>query len=230
MANGNPKNKKSPQNQNPNRRTMIVGGSVVGGLIVVVAIVVLIVARAGGGGGATFDYAKLPRLGNVHAPVKVVEFGDFKCSACKYFHDNIFPQLQQTYIDTGTVQFYFMNFPFIGPDSTTAAEAGLAIFHQRPGAFWDYYNAMYNNQGSEQVDWATPNFILRLATHDVPGINYTLLGQEIAQQKYKSVVEAQYARGQQLGVNSTPTLFINGHEFLDFSNWPALQAAIQKYK
>lgn len=162
--------------------------------------------------------------------MKIVEFGDFKCPACKYFHDQVFPQLQSTYIDNGEVRFYFMNFPFIGPDSMIAAEAGLSIFHQKPTSFWDYYNAMYSNQGDERTQWATPNFILRLATHDVPGINYVLLGQDVATSKYQKEVQAQYDYGQRLGVNSTPTLFINGHEFLDFSSWPALNAAIQKYK
>ncbi len=221
---------KKDSSENPMRRTIIVAGSIVGGLIVVIAAVILIVARSSGKDPVTFDYANLPRLGNAHAPVKVVEFADFKCPACKYFHENVFPQLQRTYIDTGEVRFYFMNFPFLGPDSTTAAIAGMAIFHQNPSSFWDYYNAMYDNQGDERSQWATPNFILRLATHDVPGINYTLLGQQIAQAKFKSEVDAQYSRGENLGVNSTPTLFINGHEFLDFSSWPALQAAIEKYK
>lgn len=226
----NKKTSKNDRSENPMRRTMVTIGAIVGGAIVVVAAVVLIVTRSSGRDPVTFDYASLPRLGNVHAPVKVVEFADFKCPACKYFHDNVFPQMQRTYIDTGEVRFYFMNFPFIGPDSTTAALAGMAIFHQNASSFWDYYSAMYDNQGDERTEWATPTFILRLATHYVSGINYTLLGQEIAQQKYASEVKAQYSRGETLGVNSTPTLFINGHEFLDFSSWPALQAAIEKYK
>jgi protein-disulfide isomerase len=208
----------------------VVLGSIIGAAVVVIAVVVLLVARSAGRDPVTFDYANLPRLGNAAAPVKIVEFGDFKCPACKYFDARVFPVLQRTYIDPGEVRFYFMNFPFLGPDSTTAAEAGLAIFHQKPSSFWDYYKAMYANQGDERTQWATPVFILRLATRDVPGINYTLLGQEIAGNKYRKEVQDQYDYGRRLGVSGTPTLFINGHEFLDFSSWPAFDAAIKKYR
>lgn len=221
--------KRAESGSAPNRKPVLLG-SIIGGAVVIIAVVVFLIARSAGKDPVTFDYANLPRLGNASAPVKIVEFGDFKCPACKYFHDHLFGRLQSTYIDTGEVRFYFMNFPFIGPDSMTAAEAGLAIFHQKPSSFWDYYNAMYTNQGDERIQWATPNFILRLATHDVPGLNYVLLGKQISQGTYQKQVEAQYNRGVSLGVNSTPTLFINGHEFLDFSNWAALEAAIKKYK
>lgn len=231
MAKGNTsKGTSNGKGKPPRRKGMIVGSSVGGGVIVVAAVLVLVFAHSSSRDPVTFNYASLPMLGNPHAPVKIVEFGDFKCSACKYFHAHVFPQLKQNYIDTGVVRFYFMNFPFIGPDSTTAAIAGEAIFHQKSSAFWNYYNAMYVNQGSEKVDWATPSFIVKLAMSDVPGINYGRLHQEIVDKKYKSQVEQQYARGLQLGVNSTPTLFINGHEFLNFSNFAALKAAIAKYK
>jgi protein-disulfide isomerase len=40
-----------------------------------------------------FSYAGQPGIGSPNAPVKLMEFGDFKCPACKAFHDTIYPQL-----------------------------------------------------------------------------------------------------------------------------------------
>ena len=42
-----------------------------------------------------------PILGSSDAPVTVVEFGDFKCPACKAWGESIFPQLIKDYVDTG---------------------------------------------------------------------------------------------------------------------------------
>ncbi|HUZ17595.1 MAG TPA: thioredoxin domain-containing protein [Spirochaetia bacterium] len=208
------------------RRGILIGGTV-GVIAVLVAVFLIVIApNLKHSDPITFDYTSLPMLGNSHAPVKIVEFGDFKCPSCKYFHDNIFPLLKAQYIDPGVVRFYFANFPFIGPDSTTAAIAGESIFHQNPSAFWDYYNAIYNNQGDEKQVWATPTFLVNLARKFVPGINYQKLSDDINSNAYRSQVDSQYSAGTQVGVNSTPTLFINGHEFLDFSNWEALKAAI----
>ena len=213
-----------------NGRSLLIGGTIAGVAVLIAVFVIVIAPLLKSGGAGAFNYSSFPMLGNKAAPVKIVEFGDFKCPACKYFHDNVFPQLKAQYIDNGVVQFYFANFPFIGPDSTTAAIAGEAIFHQNPAAFWDYYNAIYTHQENEQTDWATPSFLVNLARTYVPGINYQKLAQEIADNAYSANVTADYQAGTRAGVDSTPTLFINGHKFLNFSDWPALQAAIAQYK
>jgi protein-disulfide isomerase len=212
------------------RRGALIGGTIAFVAVVAVIVVVVILPNAKHPDPITFDYADLPMLGNSHAPVKVVEFGDFKCPSCKYFHDNIFPELEHQYIDPGTVRFYFMNFPFLGPDSTTAAEAGEAVYHQSQNAFWKFYNAIYTNQGNEKQEWATPDFLVNLARQYVPGIDYQKLATAIGQDTYKSAVQRDYDAGTKAGVDSTPTLFINGKEFLDFSNWNALKAAIDAAK
>lgn len=177
-----------------------------------------------------FDYSTFPMLGSSRAPVKMVEFADFKCPPCKVFHDRIFPLLKRQYIDTDIVSFYFANFPIVGPDSTTAAIAGETIFHQNPGAFWDYYDAVYRNQGDDNEEWATPDFLINLARAFVPGIDHQKLAEDIARNAYKSAMTADHSAGIRAGVRATPTFFINGHEFLDFSDWDALKAAIAKFR
>lgn len=58
-----------------------------------------------------------PTLGDPDAPITVVEFGDFKCPACKAWGENIFPQLVNDYVDTGQVKFSFINVLFHGEES-----------------------------------------------------------------------------------------------------------------
>lgn len=221
---------KSGRGTGGNGRSLLIGGTIAGVAVLIAVFVIVVAPLVKSQDPNTFNYSSFPMLGNAAAPVKIVEFGDFKCPACKFFHDNVFPLLKAQYIDNGVVRFYFANFPFIGPDSTTAAIAGEAIFHQNPAAFWNYYNAVYANQQNEQTDWATPAYLVDLARKYVPGIDYQKLAQQIANNAYEANVQADYAAGTRVGVDSTPTLFINGHKFLNFSNWQALQAAIAQYK
>ena len=68
-----------------------------------------------------FAYSTQQSLGKDDAPVKVVEFGDFKCPACRTWDVTVLPRLKEEYIDKGKVQLYFINFPFIGKDSDLGA-------------------------------------------------------------------------------------------------------------
>lgn len=174
-----------------------------------------------------FDYGGLPVLGQSDAPVRIVEFGDFKCPACRYFSENIKPRLQQEYIDTGTVALYFMNHTIIGPDSFAAAMAGQSIYHQNNAEFWKFYDAIYRNQGDETTQWATADFLVNLAQSEHLQVDYDRLRQDIESETYADEVIAHNAKAEPL-ITGTPTLFINGVKFTDFSNYEALKKEIEK--
>lgn len=46
-----------------------------------------------------FNYSELPRIGNEDAPVKLVEFGDFKCPACSQFAGSMKPKIVQDFVN-----------------------------------------------------------------------------------------------------------------------------------
>jgi protein-disulfide isomerase len=198
------------------------------GVLVVIVLIGLLVFQRANAPGTDFKLAEQPGIGNADAPVTIVEFGDFKCPSCQYFSQIIYPQLKKDYIDTGKVRLYFVNYPFIGPDSTTAAQAAEAVFHQKPDAFWGYYDDVYKKQGPETTNWATPETLVNLAKESAPGLDYDLLLKDIQNQTYSAQVKDDYKLGQTAGVSSTPTLYINGKAFLDFSNYPKLQQTIDQ--
>lgn len=178
----------------------------------------------------SFAYDKLPVLGDPKAPIKIVEFGDYKCPSCQYFSQDIKTQLQKEYIDQGIVAFYFMNYPIIGPDSYTAAYAAQSVYHQNNDAFWKYYETLYINQQDEKNNWATPEFLTELAQVKSLPINIDLLKQDIKSMKYKAEVDEQIAIADKSGVTGTPTLFINGQKFEEVFDYNALKAAIEKVR
>ncbi|QHT63978.1 DsbA family protein [Paenibacillus lycopersici] len=176
-----------------------------------------------------FDYASLPVLGKTDAPVKIVEFGDYKCPSCQYFSQQVKPQLEKEYIDTGKAAMYFMDFPFIGPDSTTAALAAHAVFHQSNDAFWKYYDLLYKNQPDEKTLWATTDYLVQLAKDNKLDVDYDKMKTDIDKQTYIKEIDKGESTAHKANVQSTPTLFINGKEYTgDFSNYGQLKEAVEK--
>ena len=64
---------------------------------------------------SVFTENSSPILGNIEAPITLVEFGDYQCFFCnKFFHDTE-EKLFQNYVDTGKVKVIFKDFTIIGP-------------------------------------------------------------------------------------------------------------------
>jgi protein-disulfide isomerase len=201
----------------------------VGAFLAVILIVFAVIQANQPKKGYPFDYAAQPSIGKAEAPVKIVEFGDFKCPQCKLFADNVYPLLKKDFIDTGKVQLYFNNFSFI-QGSTPAAIAAESVYNQNKDAFWPYYEALYKNQGDELSDWATSEFLSNLAKTEKLPVNYDLLKKDIDDKVYETEVNKDNAIAKKANVTGTPTLFINGfvityNQTMDYAQ---LKAAIEK--
>jgi len=156
------------------------------------------------------DTTGQPMIGNNNAPVEMIIFSDYKCPSCKLFHETFFNKIDEKYIKNGQVKVYHINFPFIGKDSTTAAIVGEAIYSQNKNAFWQYYDAVYKNQGKETDNWATPDFLMKIVKENVKNIDYEKLKEDIKSEKFKKIVEADKKLGEKIGIKHTPSIFING--------------------
>lgn len=210
------------------------------GTVAVIAVVVLLIvfipnnnntAGTSSSAPATFDYAQLPFKGKTDAPVKIVEFGDFKCPICKQYNEQIVPQIEKDYINTGTAALYFSNFPFIGEDSKTAALAVESVYHQKNEAFWPYLDSIYANQKDENTEWATTDYLVQLAEKANLGIDTVKLREDIENKTYAKQVEAQYDKGEALQIPGTPSIFINGVQYTgDLGDYKALKQAIEQAK
>lgn len=172
-------------------------------------------------------YDKQPHLGTSKAPVKVVEFADFKCPACKDWTKTYMQRFLREYVDTGKVDYYFMNFAFIDRDSYLAASAGEAIYHQSNEKFWEYAVKLYENQGDESQIWATQSFILKFVKQNIDGIDYAQFQQDLKNETYMLDVKEDFKTAGSLGVNGTPKFMVNGILLQD-SEYKTLTAAIDK--
>ena len=81
-----------------------------------------------------------PALGPTTAPVTIVEYGDFGCSACGAWHRaGIVKELRTRYGDQ--VRFVYRDFPVITPQSPKAAEAAQCAYDQ--GKFWEFHDLLF---------------------------------------------------------------------------------------
>ncbi len=153
-------------------------------------------------------------IGNPNAKVKIMAFEDFQCTSCKQYVDTVENQLlTSSYITNGQVYYEIMQFPIIDANSITkesqqAANASMCALEQ--GKFWAYHDILYANQGVENGGSFNDKRLVAFA--ESLGLNMTQFNQCFSANKYKAQIEADYQQGVSLGVNGTPTLFINGKQ------------------
>jgi protein-disulfide isomerase len=152
-------------------------------------------------------------VGNPDARVKILIYEDFQCPYCKLFTENDEKQLlQSNYITSGEVYYEFMQFAILDTYSTTkesqqSANASMCALEQ--GQFWPYHDLLYANQGTVENGGAFTNKRLQAFAESL-GLNMTDFNQCFSADKYSAEIQADYQMGIAAGVNSTPTIILNG--------------------
>ncbi|WP_424949327.1 DsbA family protein [Deinococcus sp.] len=216
----------NPQSSN---RTLLVVGTVIA--VVLIALVVFAARPGGSASGKSFNLAGQPFLGQENAKVSVVVFEDFKCPNCKNFEAGTMPTIQSKYVDTGKAKVYRINFPFIGPDSTTAAEAAECAYQQKGNDGYNQFaTLLFRAQGDEKTTWATASKMEELAGY-VDGVDAAKFKTCLESEATKGQVDADNAQATKAGINSTPNIFVNGASVPytgPEGTTPVLSAAIDK--
>lgn len=202
--------------------------------VVLIAVVVFAVrpgSSAARSGTETFNLAGQPFLGQDSAKVNVVVFEDFKCPNCKNFEEGSMPSIISKYVDTGKAKVYKLNFPFIGPDSTTAAEAAECAYLQKGNAGYTTFSTyLFRAQGDETTQWASASKMNDLAG-SVEGLDLTKFKTCLDSAATKAQVDADTAQANKAGVAGTPSIFVNGQNIPytgPQGTTPVLSTAIDK--
>lgn len=177
-------------------------------------------------GNEMFAYSTQQSLGKEDAPVKVVEFGDFKCPACRTWDTTVLPRLKEEYINKGKVQFYFINFPFIGKDSNLGAAAGEAIYKQDPESFWTFYDEIYQIQKKDTEEWITEELLLNTVKENFLKVNIEQFKKDLHSKETQDKVRKDSDRAQKLKVQGAPSIYVNGN--LSNPDYDSMKKAIDK--
>jgi protein-disulfide isomerase len=142
------------------------------------------------------------------AAVVIKEYSDFQCPFCGRHAINTMPLLIERYATNANVRYEFHPYAFIGQESTDAAAAALCASDQNK--FWPFHDTVYANQNGENLGTfskANLKTIAQAVGLDMAQFNQCFDGGEKLPEVNRYKTEAV-----QLGVNSTPTFFINGQE------------------
>ena len=147
-----------------------------------------------------------PPLGSESAPITIVKFGDYQCEACYYWFHNTRSTLIDNYVETGKVKLVFVDLPFLGRDSITAAQASYCAEDQ--GKYWEYHTMLYTFQEIEAYDsgWADRDRLNAFASS--LDMNMDEFNECMDSSKYKNRVKANFDEAVRNGVQSTPTFIL----------------------
>ncbi|WP_128894838.1 DsbA family protein [Longirhabdus pacifica] len=170
-----------------------------------------------------------PTLGNVESNVTVVEFGDYKCPSCKIWEQMIFPQLKADYIDTGKINYAFINTLFHQQESVIASLAAEAVYAQDPEAYWDFHQAIYELQPDVNHDeaWVTIDAMTNLAAETVPSLDLQKFQEDMAQNAFMNNLNIDMGLVQYYEVMQTPTIMVNGTKIQEFLDYEELKGLIE---
>ena len=154
-----------------------------------------------------------PVRGNQDAKVTIVNFDDFQCPFCSRMHSTLFPGLLKQY--GGKVRFIYKDYPLveIHPWAMHAAVDANCLGEQNSDAYWDFADYVHFNH--KAIAGSNPEEAFRnldsAATDQANKHHLDIQKTQACLKKQdESTVRASMSEGDKLGVDSTPTLFING--------------------
>lgn len=211
------------------RRKLAGQALAIGGALIVAVVLGQQALNSMGGQSADLNLENQPFMGDENASVTVVEFGDYQCPYCKQFDQSTMPQLEENYISTGDVKFYYVNYAFLGEGSTDAAVASECVYDQTGSSqeFWDFHHEVFDRQGSENSGWVTADLMMEIARDTTEGLDYEGLRQCIDSGETRDRVQSERSMGSSSGVTGTPSIYVNG-ESVPNNDYSSISAAIEQ--
>jgi protein-disulfide isomerase len=147
-------------------------------------------------------------LGKPDAPITIIEYASLTCPHCAHFDVEVLPKLKEKWIDSGKAKLVLRDFPLDEP----ALRAAMVARCVPPDRFYPLVDGLFRTQ----ADWV----VERGWQGKLEGVT-RLLG--VPEKEFKAcvsdkkledqVAQSRLTAAQQLGVDATPTFFINGKKF-----------------
>ena len=142
-------------------------------------------------------------IGDLNAPVTVVEWSDFQCPYCKKFYEDTIKEIKTNYVDTGKVRFVYKHFPLSFHESAELSAMAVECANEQ-GVWYEYHEAIFENQEgnydeSDLIKWSE-------------GIvsDQNEFRSCLTSNRYSEKIKNDMNYGQSIGVQGTPGSFVNG--------------------
>lgn len=159
-----------------------------------------------------------PSEGPDDAPIVIVEFSDFECPFCTKWHNETYLPLREKYPDQ--IKLVYRNFPLIGlhANAYLAAEAAMCAGDQ--DRYWDYHEALFESKNG-MGEAAFKGYAAEL------GLDTADFNDCLDSRKYEEFVKDDMNYAASIGVQSTPTFYVNGQPVIGAQPFAVFDQIIQ---
>jgi len=160
--------------------------------------------------------------GNADAPATLVEYMDFQCPACGAYYPLV-GQLTDAFKDNlRLVERYF---PLVQIHQNAMAAALAAEAAGRQGKYWDMYDSLFSNQTKwSELHDPTDMFV---SYAEQAGLNKDQFLKDMKDPSVAARIQKDMDSAGQLGVNGTPTFFLNGEKLTNPTNLDNFKSIVQ---
>lgn len=169
-------------------------------------------------------------LGKADAPVTLEVWSDFQCPACDQYAEIVEPAIIGQYVTPGTLRIVHHDAAFQGARSSSAydesveAAAGARCAAEQ-GRYWPFHDWLFANQSGENVGAFADSRLRAIATS--AGLDVAAWDACRATGTQQSAVRAETQSGVAKGINSTPTMFLNGEKIVGVQSATVLGQKIE---
>src|SRR3989338_1976998 len=208
------------------RETKILGAVLICSLALIVGAALLLGKREKNNSGESsrgfnIDYSKGQKIGSGSAKVKLVEFSDFQCPACKAAEPFVKQVIEK---NKENLQLIYRHFP-LSQHIHAREAANFAEYASAEGKFWLVHDKLFETQ----QDWSAPKNAIDYFVN--LGIQYGLdeakIREAVEKDQFAAVINEDLAAAQVYKVNATPTFFLNGRK-LNLQSFDQLQTLVEQ--
>jgi protein-disulfide isomerase len=149
--------------------------------------------------------------------ISLVEYGDFQCPYCGEYY-TVVKQVQTEY--NTQITFQFVNFPLVSIHQNAFAGARAAEAAALQGKFWQMHDLLYeenqvyyesNEAESTWINATNPETYFEQYAREI-GLNVNKFETDYASSQVNNVINADMAKGNKLGVDATPSFYLDGKQ------------------
>jgi protein-disulfide isomerase len=161
-------------------------------------------------------------IGSSSTKVTLIEYADFQCPGCAIMHA-IIKKLEADFKDNLRLVYRFFPLTNIHQNSLTSTQAAYAASLQ--GKFWEMYDMIYENQDS----WSNSSDAKSIFVDYAKKLNLNLnkFNADIQSDSTKKFITDEQNKGLDLGINATPTIFMNGKQIQNPTTYEDFKKLIQ---
>jgi protein-disulfide isomerase len=164
---------------------------------------------------AHVEVGNAPRLGSENDPIQIIEFADYECPYCQKVNDDL-TRLREQFPNQVSLVYKDLPLP-MHPLAAKAAEAAHCAGAQ--GKFWEYHDSLFQTKRLQGSDLKKQALALKLDT--------ARFDQCLESGEQFDLVKKDVQEGQRLGLQGTPSFFINGH-FMSGANVKLRETVMQE--